>query len=345
MQKMNTHNKPLKGVTVLDISRLLPGGYASLLLREMCARVIKVEAPGVGDYSRAVIPGGLLKSHTRVIHQNKESLELDLKKLDDQEIFKKLAKKAHVVIESFRPGVLDKMGVGFKFLKKIQKSIVLCSITGFGQKGSQSHMAGHDMNFVALSGLFHKMRDRVGSPVLPDFQIADMAVGMEAAMKISATLLEVKKTKKAQHIDCSMLGAAQSWARFCEFEDPQPTILGGTLARYGLYETSDGRWMSLGALEQKFWSKFCEIIGKSEWASINFKEEPQIREDLKNIFKKKTQQEWSEIGLKADVCLFPVNEKPDFGWVVGNTPPVGRDNQKILKSLGVKKSFKRRMKR
>ncbi|QQR80880.1 MAG: CoA transferase [Deltaproteobacteria bacterium] len=197
---MNTHNKSLKGVTVLDISRLLPRGYASLLLCEMGVRVIKVEAPGVGDYHRGVIPGGLLESHTRVIHQGKESLTLDLKVVSDQKIFLKLVKKSDVIIESFRPGILDKMGLGFKKLQKVNPKIILCSITGFGQKGSKSHMAGHDMNFVGLSGLFHKMRDRSGLPVLPDFQIADMAVGMEAAMKISAALVEREKRKKGRRL-------------------------------------------------------------------------------------------------------------------------------------------------
>lgn len=330
--------KSLAMVTILDISRLLPGGYASLLLCEMGARVIKVEQPGVGDYQRAVIPGGLLPSHTRVIHQGKESLALDLKSKEGREIFLKLVKKSDVVIESFRPHVLDKMGLGFRSLRKIQPKIILCSITGFGQKGPRASLAGHDMNFVGLSGLFHKMRDRSGRPVLPDFQIADMAVGMEAAMKISAALVERQKTKRGQHIDCSMLGAARSWSRFCEFEDRSPTILGGALVRYGLYETADSKWMTLGALEDKFWKKFCEVIEKPEWYLLNFEEEKGIRADLENIFKEKTQKEWAELGKKEDICLFPVEENPDLTQYSKKTPYVGEQTRKILKLLGCREA-------
>ncbi len=328
--------RSLSKITVLDLSRLLPGGYASLLLCEMGARVIKIEQPGVGDYHRAVISGGLLPSHTRVIHQGKESLALDLKSKEGQEIFLKLVKKSDVVIESFRPHVLDKMGLGFRSLRKVQPKIILCSMTGFGQKGAQSHMAGHDMNFVGLSGLFHKMRDRSGRPVLPDFQIADMAVGMEAAMKISAALVERQKTKKGQHIDCSMLGAARSWSRFCEFEKKESTILGGALVRYGLYETLDGKWMTLGALEDKFWKKFCGLIGKPEWKNLNFEEENEIRTNFEKVFKEKTQKEWTELGEKEDICLFPVEENPDLTQYSKKTPQVGEQTRRLLQSVGVK---------
>ena len=308
-----------------------------MLLREAGARVIKIEQPGVGDYHRAMIPGGLLKSHTRVIHQGKESLALDLKSKEGREIFFKLIKKADVVIESFRPGIFDKMGLGFRSLRKVQPKIILCSITGFGQKEVRAHMAGHDMNFVGLSGLFHKMRDRSGRPVLPDFQIADMSVGMEAAMKISAAFVECHKTKKGMHIDCSMLGAARSWSRFCEFEEKEPTILGGALVRYDLYETADSRWMTLGALEDKFWKKFYGLIGKPAWESLSPAEEQKIRPELEKIFKEKTQKEWTVLGEQADVCLFPIEEKPDLTAFSGKTPEVGEQNKKILKSNGIKK--------
>ncbi len=330
---------PLKNITVIDISRLLPGGYASLLLCEMGARVIKVEPKGIGDYHRAVIPGGLLKSHTRIIHSGKESLELDLKSSADQVLFKKLVKKADVVLESFRPGVLDALGLGFRMLKKIRSGIVLCSITGFGQKGPQSRLAGHDMNFVGLSGLSHKMRDARGRPVLPDFQIADMAAGMEAAMKIAAALAQrgnkIRKTAKGAHIDVSMLGAARSWARFCEFEETTPTILGGTLARYNVYETADGKWVTLGALEEKFWKKFCGLIDKPEWGHLALSDEKAIRRQLEAVFKSKTQQEWMAFGERADVCLFPVFEKPNFPGPSKKPPSVGAHRRKILKELGV----------
>ncbi|QQR81970.1 MAG: CoA transferase [Deltaproteobacteria bacterium] len=134
-----------------------------------------------------------------------------------------------------------------------------------------------------------------------------------------------------------MLGAAHSWSRFCEFEKQGPTILGGSLVRYNLYETSDHKWMTLGALEEKFWKKFCDVIGKPEWGSFSFKEENDIRSELEKIFKEKTQQEWTLIGEKSDVCLFPVEENLKLSQPSKKTPQVGQHNQKILKSLGVKK--------
>jgi alpha-methylacyl-CoA racemase len=312
--------KPLKGVTVLDLSRLIPGGYASLLLVELGARVIKIEQPGVGDYYRAVSDStALLGGQVDTINQGKESLGLDLKSADGRAIFEKLVRGADVVLESFRPGVLAKLGLGYVRLKKLHPSIVLCSITGFGQKGKASGLAAHDLNFLGLSGLLARIRDRAGGLVIPDFQIADLATGCEAALRIVAALLERGRTKKGTHVDVSMGAAVRSMARLYS----GPTPLAGDWSRYGVYETADGGRVTLGAIEPKFWSKFCRLIGKPESVS---------RDELEAVFRGKTQKEWATLGEGEDVCLFPVldgrenHSKKVF-------PPLGTHTVSILRKL------------
>jgi crotonobetainyl-CoA:carnitine CoA-transferase CaiB-like acyl-CoA transferase len=313
--------KPLKGVTVIDLSRLLPGGYASLLLSELGARVVKVEQPGVGDYYRAV-PGSpaLLGDQVQVINQGKESLGLDLKIPEGREIFEKLVRKADVVLESFRPGVLAKLGLSYSRLKRIRPSILLCSITGFGQKGARARLAGHDLNFLGLSGLAARIRDRAGGLVIPDFQIADLSAGHEAAMRVAAALFERARTKKGARIDVTMEAAAASLARLYF----GPTPLSGDLPRYGIYEASDGAPVTLGALEPKFWSRFCTLIGKPESVT---------REELESVFRSKTSAEWKALGEREDICLFPVREEPVRKAPRRPFPPLGTRTVSILKKL------------
>lgn len=315
--------KPLNGVTILDISRLLPGGYASLLLVGLGARVIKVEQPGIGDYYRG-IPGApaLLGNQVDVINQGKESLGLDLKAKAGKEIFQKLVRKSDVVLESFRPGVLKKLGLDFRALRRVNPRIILCSITGFGQKGPQAQLAGHDLNFLGLSGLLGRVRAPSGQIVIPDFQVVDLAAGYEAAMRIGAALVERAKTKKGSHVDVSMKGAAVSLSRLYS----GPTPLTGELPRYGVYETADGKWVTIGALEPKFWSKFCGAIGKPETVS---------REELETVFRSKTQVEWGLLGERVDVCLFPVQELPSTDrFCLKPFPPLGQQTARILQKLG-----------
>lgn len=315
--------KPLAGFTILDISRLLPGGYASLLLVELGARVIKVEQPGVGDYYRALHGSSpLLGNQVEIINQGKESLGLDLKSVTGKEIFRKLVRKADVVLESFRPGVLKKLGLDYRPLRRINPRIILCSVTGFGQKGPQKDLAGHDLNFLGLSGLLGRIRAPSGRFVIPDFQVADLAAGYEAAMKINAALVGRSKTKKGSHVDVSMKGAAVSLSRLYS----GPTPLSGGLPRYGVYETADGKSVTLGALEPKFWSKFCGIVGRPETVS---------REELETVFRSKTQAEWSLIGEREDLCLFPVEELPAIEKPRSKPfPPLGQQTAGILRKLG-----------
>lgn len=289
------------------------------MLAERGARVVKIEQPGVGDYYRAV-PGApaLLGDQVGVINAGKESLGLDLKAPEGRGILKKLVRSADVVIESFRPGVLDKLGLGYARLRKIRPQVILCSITGFGQKGRSARLAGHDLNFLGLSGLLARIRRPSGGFVIPDFQVVDLATGYEAAMAVAAAL--ASRPRKGAHLDVSMHAAASSMARLYA----GPTPLDGRLACYGHYETSDGGWVTLGALEPKFWKKFCALVGKDESVS---------REELAAVFRARPSAEWKALGEREDICLFPVCEEPERPRPEKPFPPLGTHTVSILRKL------------
>lgn len=329
--------KPLRGITILDISRLIPGGFATLLLSDLGARVIKVEQPGLGDYYRAVLKddGILGAEHVDAIFQGKESVTLDLKSPEGLRVFRKLVQKVDVVVENFRPGVLKKLKIDYPSLKKIKRSIILCSITGFGQKGARSHLAGHDLNFLGLSGLLSRMKDSSGKLVIPDFQITDLAAGMSAASEILAALFYRQKTKKGSHLDVSLQGAGLSLARLylSKKKNSSGSSVGGDSLRYGVYLSSDGKPLTLAALEPKFWIRFCQIIKKPEWEALDFGlfTEEQRRE-LEEIFKTKTQAEWVDLGEREDICLFPVVDVNETGIKPSKPAPVlGAHTKKILR--------------
>ncbi len=306
------------------------------MLAELGARVIKIEQPGLGDYYRAVAGGDTLGGRqVHLLNYGKESLGLDLKTDPGREIFKKLARKADVVIESFRPGTLRRLKIDFKVLTKINRRLILCSITGAGQKGPLSHLAGHDLNYLGLSGLLLKIRDETGRLVVPDFQVVDLAVGQAAALQIVAALSSRAKTKRGVWLDCSMKDTALSMARL--YPPRKRSLLGGGRARYGAYETLDGRYVTLAALEPKFWERFCEIVGRPEWKSdplTGGEEEPKRKEEIQEIFRSKTVAEWEEIGRKSDICLFPVEETPPALFEGKTFEALGHHTNKILRGLG-----------
>ncbi len=332
--------KPLTGVTILDISRLLPGGFASLLLADYGARVIKVEQPGVGDYYRAVPSGAkLLGRQVEIINQGKEALALDLKAPEGREIFLRLVKKADVVLENFRPGTLKKLKLDYPVLRRANRSILLCSITGLGQKGPRAGLAGHDLNYLGLSGLLHRIKDREGRYVIPDFQVVDLAAGYEASLRIVAHLLQTRKSRRGAWIDVSMVGAGHSLARLYTLEEG-PSLADGRLARYDVYETADGRWVTLAALESKFWIRFCAEIGHPEWVKGTERFEVLAEEKktmLREIFRSKTADEWIRLGAEKDLCLFLVEKIEDLDLEPQKAiPGLGQQTAKILRSIGIR---------
>lgn len=304
----------LLNVKILDLSRLLPGGYASLILADMGAEVIKIEEPKRGDYAREFPPFLEGQSvHFLNINRNKKSMTLDLKKTDDQKIFHKLASKADIIIESFRPDVCKRMNISYTDLKKINPVIIYCSISGYGQTGPYKYNASHDINYIALSGLLGLTGTQT-TPVIPGIPVADIAGAFFAVIGILSAVINKNKTGKGRYIDISLLDSAVSTMSFVlgqYFIDktiPKRSkgFLTGGFPCYRVYKTKDNKFLALGALERKFWINFCQLINRDDLTDYQYFDKG-INE-LNKLFITKTQKQWLEIFKDKDVCITPVND-------------------------------------
>jgi alpha-methylacyl-CoA racemase len=310
----------LRGIRVLDLSRLLPGPFLTMVLADMGADVVKVEDPRVGDYLRPMPPAkGGLSGRFIAVNRGKRSLALDLKAPAGRDAFLKMAAKADVVVESFRPGVIDKLGVGYAALAAQNPKIVVCSISGYGATGPYAHRAGHDLDYIALAGVL-AMGGRVdGAPGMPGVQIADLAGGaLWSATAILGALVGRERTGKGAHLDISMtegalaLLAAEIGNLDCGVGVTRGTgVLNGGLACYNVYRTKDDRYLAVGALEPKFWIALNQAIGRPpNVAEIVGKptEQAKTRAELQAIFDTKTAVEWHELLAKHDCCVEIVTE-------------------------------------
>ena len=310
---------PLEGIKVLDLSRLLPGPFCSMLLADMGAEVIKIEAPGVGDYIRWWDPnlGNNSGMHV-VLNRNKKSLTLNLKSETGKEIFRGLAKLSDVILEGFRPGVMDKLNLGYERLCELNPKIVYCAISGYGATGPISKNAGHDINFLALNGLL-SYNGTDGKPTVPGVQIGDMGGGgLLAAFAILAAIIAREKTGKGQFIDISMTDGAMVWncLRFGNWiadgiiPAPGDGMLNGGFACYNVYETKDGKFMALGALEPQFWSAFCQAVNRPDLDTPEYfkpgDHQKELIQELSRIFGTRTRAEWVEFLKDVDCCCEPV---------------------------------------
>ncbi|ARF16677.1 CaiB/BaiF CoA transferase family protein [Sporosarcina ureae] len=310
---------PLDAIRVLDLSRLLPGPYCSMILADFGAEVIKVEEPTMGDYARAEYPKiGKDSAMFHSLNRSKKSICLNLKTAEDQAKFLQLVKDSDVVIESFRPGVMKRLGLDYETLNEINPGLVYCAITGYGQDGPYAEMPGHDVNFIGYAGLLNMMGEPNGAPQIPATQIADIGGGAyPAAMGILLALFERQKTGKGQMVDISMLDGAISWMPtfFPNYLASRKQAkrgeldLSGKLACYAVYETKDQRWLSVGALEPKFWKEFCQVIGKEEFiakirAPIDV--QTQMKKEIQEILLQKTSENWMEIFETIQACVSPI---------------------------------------
>jgi crotonobetainyl-CoA:carnitine CoA-transferase CaiB-like acyl-CoA transferase len=308
----------LEGIRVLDLSRMLPGPYCSMMLADLGAEVIKVEEPTLGDPTRRSPPliDGKSEPFSQV-NRNKKSIAIDLKQREGRDIFLKLASRADCVLEQFRPGVVDRLGINYAAVAEVNPGIIYCSLTGFGQNGPHRERSGHDLNYLALSGVLGLTTDERGKPVIPGVQVADLAGGMIAAFAILAALLARNKTGRGRYIDVSMFDVMLSML-------PIPAahhfagqtigvggkyVLSGAYPFYNVYETSDGKFMTLGALEPKFWVNFCRKVDREDLIARQF-DSGERRSDLftqvEEIFKTRTRDEWIELLRDADCCCEPV---------------------------------------
>jgi crotonobetainyl-CoA:carnitine CoA-transferase CaiB-like acyl-CoA transferase len=314
---------PLLGITVLDLSRLLPGPLCTHWMREKGATVIKIEDTKGGDYLRYMPPHFPGAPHDLgamfcALNAGKQSITLDLKEAKDRELFLEKAAHADVVVESFRPGVLDKLGVGYADLKKANPKIILCSISGYGQTGPLKDAAGHDIDYMARGGALGLWGPADGDVPVPGIQVADVAGGaMSAFSAVMMALFRRERTGEGAHLDISMTEGVlcfhyMSWAKGQATGKPlkrgAETLTGGVPC-YGVYLCGDSKFVALGALEPKFWQSFCKAVQKPEWNDRGLEhgeKNLKMREELNNLFKQKGRDEWVALLRKHDVCCEPV---------------------------------------
>ncbi|MFN0085159.1 MAG: CaiB/BaiF CoA transferase family protein [Blastocatellia bacterium] len=312
--------RPLDGIRVLDLTRLLPGAVATMMLGDFGAEVIKIEEPGIGDparHSRAGIrqPGAYFLATNR----NKRSVAINLKQPAGREVFLKLAAAADVVIEGFRPGVMDRLGIGYETLKAIHPGLIYCAITGYGQDGPYRLKAGHDANYLSVASLLSVNGPKDGPPVLSGVQLADLAGGsLHAVIGVLLALQARARTGEGQFVDVSMMDGSLSlmYVPFASYlaNGTQPERgnegLSGRYACYQIYETSDGRHLSLGALEPKFWENACRVLGREDFIPQCYKSGAQdgMIAAFRALFKTRTAADWLAAFDEVDTCVALIND-------------------------------------
>ena len=327
-----TH-QPLAGVRVLDLTRLLPGPAATRHLTDLGAEVIKIEDPGPGDYARDMLRSSADRAAERPslffrsLNRGKTEVRLDLKLAEDREALIELVRHADVLIESFRPGVMARLGVGWDTLRAANPALVMCSISGYGQDGPLAQAAGHDINYVGYAGMLDQLASTdgtpSGTPIVPNVQIGDLLGGaLTAVVGILAALVDARATGRGRYVDVSMTDSVFAHNLMAFFavgtrgkaSAAGTDLLNGGVPCYGVYRTADDRFMAVGALELKFWQAMCEVLGKPEWKNkhwalgqrVGGDDARAIHDELAALFLTATQAEWTARFADADCCVTPV---------------------------------------
>ncbi len=303
--------KPLRGVRILDLSRLLPGPFCTLLLADLGAEVIKIEDTGGGDYIRTMGPKvGEETAYFLALNPGKKSVALNLKIPEGLEAFRRLAATANVILEGFRPGTIDRLGIGFEKIREINPGIVYCSISGYGQDGPFRDRAGHDLNYIARAGILGLCGREGEPPVIPPIQVADLSSGMYAAVAILAALRESERSGRGRYIDISMMDSAMSWLimAVAEFAGGERGGRGrmpltGAYPCYNVYRTRDGREITLAALESKFWADFCTAAGRPDIARLQYDTSREAFAEIEALFAARTGEEWTRALEGVDCCV------------------------------------------
>ena len=293
----------LQGITVIDLSRMLPGPYCSMILADHGARVIAIEDKRFEADDLYLSP----------VNRNKDHMTLNLKSQEGQSIFFKLIHTADVLMEGFRPGVTKRLGIDYEALKKVNPRIIYCSISGYGQDGPYRDVAGHDVNYLSFAGILDMIGEKDRTPCIPGIQIADLVGGgMNAAIGILLSIVARERTGKGQYIDISMtdgmvgllsvpLHILQRSNRIPQRSD---TFLSHRYACYNVYETADGRYISIGAVENRFWKNLCDVLGVPEYGPLQYDDNhrEEILDFCRKAFKKRTADEWVKELRDKDVC-------------------------------------------
>jgi crotonobetainyl-CoA:carnitine CoA-transferase CaiB-like acyl-CoA transferase len=340
----------LDGFRILDLTRLLPGAVATQWLAEAGAEVIKIEQPGAGDYARTLFSDGESPVF-EATNRGKKSVVLDLKSDGGRAAFLALVETADVLIESFRPGVMARLGFSYEQLKTRNPWLIYAAITGYGQDGPHRDLAGHDINYLAIAGVLDLIGVKDGPPCVPGVQIADIAGGsMQAVMSVLMALVARSRTGEGQFIDVSMTGGsarllAVPLAQYRANRMPVSRgdgVLGGGHACYNVYRCRDARWVAIGALESKFWANLCRALGCEDLIADQFSGEErqaQMRQRLQSIFSEKTASEWFELLGNKDCCVTPVRSIEELEAVESGAPAprLGEHTTEILKELAANK--------
>ena len=307
--------RALAGLKVLDLTMNLPGPFMTWLLAELGAEVLKVENPQGGDYARALsIQPGQPSPVFTAVNRHKKSLTLNLKDPESQELFLRLLDEYDIIVEGFRPGVMDSLGLGYDVTSARQPRLIQVSISGYGQEGPYRLRAGHDLNYLSLAGIIGMTGICTGELAIPGIQIADLAGGaLYSLAGLLAAVIQRDRTGQGQFVDTSMFDGSLSLTTVAHssinagMDKPAPgkMFLTGAFPFYGLYKTKDGRYMSLGAVEFKFWQNFCLAVGREDLVAQQFGG-PEVKADVEKIFSSKTLDEWVEFLKGVDACCEPV---------------------------------------
>ena len=334
---------PLAGLKVVDLTRLLPGPLATRQLVAWGAEVWKIEDPVNGDGTRHMLlsPGDRARdTESGLFHhlnRGKQLHALALNTDEGRQALLAMVREADALVEGFRPGVMDRLGLGWSVLRQVNPKLVMCAITGYGQHGPFAQRAGHDINYIALSGVLGQIGPLDGDPVVPNFQIADLMGGTQASLSgLLAALLGAQRTGRGRFVDISMTRQVWEHHVIARFEGralgaptrPGRGLLSGGSPCYGVYRTADGRHLAVGALELKFWAKLCEVVGRPDWADRHWSlgQRPAgsdalaLRAELQAVIGEHTLAHWMPLFDAADCCVTPVlrlEEVPEHPWFEG----------------------------
>lgn len=313
------HSQPLEGLRVLDLTRLLPGPLATQHLADHGAEVIKIEDTGAGDYARTMGPmQGESSYFFQVVNRNKKSLRLDLKQERGRELFLRLAATADVLVEGFRPGVMHKLGLDYEAIARVNPRLVYCSISGYGQTGPYALRAGHDINYIGYAGVLDQTGTAGSAPALPNLQIGDLLGGTLCSLVgMLIAIIDARTSGQGRHVDVAMSDGVLAHAIFPLLEvlsrgavRPRgEDLLTGGVPCYGVYETADGRYMAVGALEEKFWNGVCDTLGRPDLKSVHLasgEEGARARAAVADLFRTRTQADWVALFDDVDCCVTPV---------------------------------------
>ena len=310
---------PLESLKILDFSTLLPGPFASMILADLGAEVLRVEAPHRPDPVRLFPPfDGDTSAWHAVLNRSKRSIALDLKQPAAVEVVKRLLQSYDIVLEQFRPGVMDRLGIGYESLRAVNPRLIYCALTGYGQTGPYRDRAGHDINYLALAGVMSHTGRKESGPTPLGVQVADVGGGsFGAVIGILAAVIERWQTGQGQFVDISMLDASIAWNTLAASEylasGQNPDYETGWLnggSFYNFYRTRDGRYLSVGSLEPKFWAGFCQAIGRPDLIESGYERDLEtqkaLQADIQKIIASRTLDEWLDRFAKVDVCVEPV---------------------------------------